>query len=161
VYVQFRDDWRARWKEGLTVSLVIASIWVLGAVGWNFFWGPKGGGPQILVQQWTTHSLFQVFTNVVGLFGSPTKGLFVFAPALLVAVYALPRVYRTYRELAVFALLVTVCISALLSILIVTADELWGPRFLHVAIAPLLVVIGAACPRFRMSTLAPIILLGG
>src|SRR5262249_1304383 len=45
VYVQFRDDWRTRWKRALTVSLVIAGIWALGAVGWNFFWGPKGGGP--------------------------------------------------------------------------------------------------------------------
>src|SRR5262249_33088745 len=147
-------------KQALIVAFIVVSTWALGAVGWNFFWGPKGGGPQLLARQWTTDSAFQIFTNVVGLFGESGKGIFVFAPVLLLAIYAMPRVFRTHTEIAVFAGLVTLCTAAFLSILLVTADELWGPRFMHVAIAPLLVVIGAAFPRFRLSTLVPLVLLG-
>jgi hypothetical protein len=33
--------------------------------------------------------------------------------------------------------------------LIVTSDEVWGPRYMHVAIAPLLLCIGAAWPRIH------------
>jgi hypothetical protein len=161
IYVQFRDDWRVRWKQALMVVLIISGTWVFGAVGWNFFWAPKGGGPQLLAHQWTTDSAFQIFTNVIGLFGGSGKGLFVFAPVLLLAIYAIPRVLRTHREIGVFALLLTICTAGFLSILMITADELWGPRFMHVAIAPLLVVIGAGFPRFRVSTVAALVVLGG
>src|SRR5262249_1209947 len=90
VYAQFRNDWRLQRKRVLTVILIIAGIWGLGALGWNSFWGPKGGGASVLLQQWTTNSVLQVFGNVVGIFGSPTKGLFVFAPVLLFSIYAIP-----------------------------------------------------------------------
>src|SRR5262249_31957043 len=137
VYAQFRNDWRLQRKRVLTVILIIAGIWGLGALGWNSFWGPKGGGASVLLQQWTTNSVLQVFGNVVGIFGSPTKGLFVFAPVLLFSIYAIPRAYLTNRDATMFALLVTASIVALISILFVSADEVWGPRFMHVTIAPL------------------------
>jgi hypothetical protein len=159
VYIQFKRDWHSRSKQALTVILIITGIWILSAVGWNLFWGPKGGGPQVLVQQWTADSPFQVFANLIGLFGSPNKGLFVFAPVLLLSLYAIPRTLVTQRETAIFALLVTICIVALLCVLRVTADEVWGPRFLHLTIVPLLVVIGAAWPRFRWSTHIPMLFL--
>src|SRR5438045_469068 len=62
VYVQFRDDWRSQWKQAMTVILIVTGIWAFDAVGWNLFWGPRGGGPQVLLQQWTTDSPFQVFS---------------------------------------------------------------------------------------------------
>src|SRR6185436_6077543 len=77
VYVQFRDDWRSRRKQALTVILIVAGIWALGAVGWSFFWARAGGGGQAL-QKWIIDSPLQVFTNLIGLFGSPGKGLFIF-----------------------------------------------------------------------------------
>jgi hypothetical protein len=160
VYVQFRNEWRSEWKRALTVVLIIVGLWALGAVGWNAFWGPKGGGPNILVRQWTTDSVFQLFTNTVGLFGSSEKGLFVFAPILLLIFFAVPRAFNTHRDITIFALLVTLSTAAFLSMLVMVADELWGPRFMHVAIAPLLIVIGAACPRVQWRTLAPVLLLG-
>jgi hypothetical protein len=160
VYVQFRGEWRSRWKQVMTVLLIIGGIWTMGFVGANFFWASKGGGAKILYQQWTTDSPFQLFTNAIGLFGSPDKGLFVFAPVLLMSVYAIPRALRTHRETVIFGLLVTLCTVAFLSILVVVADEVWGPRFMHVAVAPLLVIIGAACPRFEWRRLLPLLFLG-
>ena len=129
-------------------------------MGASFFWGPQGGGTNILLGQWTTDSPFQVFTNAIGMFGSPNKGLFVFAPVVLFSVWAIPRIVHTRQEIAVFALLVTGCTVAMVAILVVSADEVWGPRFLHVAIAPLLVAIGAAWPRVQWRTHVPLLLLG-
>src|SRR5262249_2264058 len=149
VYIQFRSDWRSQWKRLSSVLLIIAGIWILSAVGWNYFWGPRGGGAQVLLREWTANSPLQPFTNVIGVFGSPTKGLFIFAPVLLFAIYAVSRAFRTNRETTIFALLVTASIVALLSILVLTADELWGPRFMHVTLAPLLVIIGVANKRFE------------
>jgi hypothetical protein len=159
VYVQFRHDWRSHWKQALTVILIISGVWALDAVGWNFFWAPGGGGARALYA-WTTNSPFQFFGNAIGTFGSPTKGLFIFAPVLLFSIYAVPRALRTHRETAIFALLVSACIVAFISILLVTADEVWGPRFMHVVIAPLLVIIGAANARFEWRRHVPLVVLG-
>ena len=160
IYIQFRNEWRPRWKQLLTVLIITGSIWTVAAVGASFFWGPQGGGTNILFGQWTTDSPLQLFTNVIGIFGSPNKGLFVFAPVLLLSIWAIPRIFQTHQEIALFALLVTACTVALVAILVVSADEVWGPRFLHVSIAPLLVSIGAAWPRFNWRVHVPIMVLG-
>ncbi len=160
VYVQFRSEWSLQWKRLLTLLLIVGGIWTLNAIGWNVFWTAKGGGTQILLQQWSTDSFLHVFANVIGVFGSPNKGLFLFAPVLLFGPYAIPHAFRAHRELTIFALLVTGCTVAFISILFVTADELWGPRFMHIAIAPLLVMIGAACPHFRWRRDLCLVVLG-
>jgi hypothetical protein len=148
IYVQFRDDWRPRWRQVLVVTLVIVGIWTVETLGWSLYWGPKGGGA-FQLRAWSIGSPLQFFTNLIGLFGSPTKGLFVFAPVLLFTIYAIPRALRVQRQTAIFVLLVTACTSAFMSLLVVTADELWGQRFMHVTICPLLLLIGIAFPRFE------------
>jgi hypothetical protein len=148
VYVQFRGDWRLRRAQVLAVVLVIGGVWALGAWGRNFYWGPRGGGTNSL-RFWLADSALQVFTNAIGVFGSPTKGLFVYAPILLASIYAVSRAFRAHREIVIYALLVTACSLGLISILRSPADELWGCRYMHAAIAPLILCIGAAWPRFH------------
>jgi hypothetical protein len=160
VYVQFQNEWRSQWKKALTVVLIIAGIWAVGAVGWNVYWAPRGGGPKILKDLWITDSVFQLFTNAIGLFGSSEKGLFAFAPVLLLTLYAVPRAFKTHREITIFGLLVTLSFAAFLSTLVLVADEVWGPRFMHVTIAPMLIIIGAALSRLQWRTLVPLVLLG-
>lgn len=148
VYVQFRDDWRVRRVQLLIVSLLIAGVWEVGDIFRNLYWIPIGGGFANM-RGWMTDSPILIITNFIGVFGSPVKGLAVFAPALLLCIYAIPRAFRSaHRDLTVFALLIAVCTAGLISLLIVTSDEVWGPRYMHVAVAPLLVCIGAAWPRF-------------
>ena len=106
-----------------------------------------------------TDSALRVFTNIIGIFGSPTKGLFVYAPVLLASLYAVPRAFRTHREIVIYALLVTACTVGFLSLLRLTMDEVWGCRYMHVAIAPLLLCIGAAWPRFRWRRQLPLVAL--
>jgi hypothetical protein len=158
VYMQFRDDWRSRKAHALTVIAVSGSIWLAGTLGWNMFWGPKGGG-SFFLGQWMIQSPFQFFTNLIGMFGSPAKGLFIFAPVLMLSIYAMPQAFRVRQEVAIFVALVTACTVAFLSTLIAPADELWGPRFMHVTVAPLLLCIGAAWPRFEWRKHVPMAVL--
>jgi hypothetical protein len=148
LYVQFRGDWRSRRMQVLVAVCLIGFIWVVGALGRAYYWGPRGGGFSVL-RSWFVDSPFYIFSNLVGIFGSPTKGLFVYAPVLLVAVYAIPRAFRTHRQTVVFALLVTCCTLGLLCSLRTFADEVWGSRYMHVTICPLLLCIGAARPGFN------------
>ncbi len=148
VYLQFRGEWRVNWRQALTTLGIIAGVWFANALGWSVFWNDAGGAAQAF-KIWLVHSPLQFFANALGIFGSPQKGFFVFAPILLVCFYALPRVFRSHRETVIFGLLVTASTAAFLSALVVTADDVWGSRFMHVTIAPLLIIIGAACPRFH------------
>jgi hypothetical protein len=155
VYVQFRDDWQSRRAQALAVVLVIGGVWAAGALGRSLFWGPRGGGLHN-IRFWLTDSPFQYFSNIIGIFGSPNKGLFIYAPALLASLYALPRAFRTHRHTVVFALLVTGGTVALLSALISPSDEVWGSRYMHLVIAPLIVCIGAAWPRLEWRIHVPL-----
>jgi len=148
VYVQFREDWRPRWKEVLAVSGIIAFVWLVGAWTRNFYWGPLGGG-YVAIRPWMIDSPLQYLTNAIGFFGSPTKGAFVYSPVVLVAIYAIPAALRRNRDATIFALLVTGCTVAFMSVMRFQTDEVWGARYFHVAIAPLLLCIGAAWARFN------------
>jgi D-glycero-D-manno-heptose 1,7-bisphosphate phosphatase len=156
VYVQFRDDWRQRWGQLLASTLVIVAFCWGNVFLRNLYWGPGGASS---IRDWLVPSTYQIFTNAIGLFGSPAKGLFVFAPILIAMVWALPKIFRSNRDLAIYAGLTLACTAAFLSILNYTSDETWGPRYLHTTIAPLLVCIGAAWPRFQWRVHAPLAVL--
>ncbi len=158
MYVQFRDDWRERYGQLFASGAIVAAICAGNVVLRNFYWTPLGGSEANL-KMWLIQSWFQFFTNVYGLLGSPAKGLFIFAPILVAALWAVPRAFRTHRDLAIFAALVFVCMMAFLSILVSPYDETWGPRFLHVVIAPLLLCIGAAWPTLKWHVYLPLGLL--
>jgi hypothetical protein len=157
-YLQFRNDWWLRRTQVLAAILLIGGIWATGALGRNLYWGPRGGGANSL-RPWMIDSPLQFFTNAIGIFGSPTKGLFVYAPVLLLALYAIPRALRSHRQITIFTLLVTGGTVAFLSLLAFPADEVWGSRYMHVAIAPLLVCIGAAWPCFQWRRGVPLVVL--
>jgi hypothetical protein len=158
MYAQFRDDWRQRWFQLFASSGVIVGLSAVNVVLRNFYWSPLGGGEYNL-KAWFISSKFQFFTNVFGLLGSPAKGLFVFAPILVVVLWAMPRAFRTDRDVTMFAMLVFGTMVAFLSILSAPYDETWGPRFLHVVIAPLLICIGAAWPALQWRVHLPMAVL--
>ena len=154
-YVQYRGDWRQRWGQLLTLSALVIAICWLNVFLRNFYWEPLGGsGPAL--KAWVVQSSFQIFTNIIGLFGSPSKGLFVFAPILVGILWAVPRTFRVNRDLAIFASLILVCTIGFLSILNYTTDEVWGTRYLHVTIAPLLLCVGAAWPNLTWRAYLPL-----
>ena len=162
IYVQFRGGLRSHRRQIFAIVVVIGTIWALGALGRHFYWAPKFGSATAF-RFWLTDSAFQVFSNIIGVFGSPTKGLFVYAPVLLASIYAVPRAFRVQRETVIYAVLVTLCYLGLISLLRSPTDDLWGCRYMHVAIAPLILCIGVAWPRFRWrreGALVPLVLVG-
>ena len=98
--------------------------------------------------------------QVVGYFGSPNKGLIVYAPILLLAFWAFPRVLKEHRALAIFTLLTLGGLVSGHGLERFFTDETWGARYLHGAIAPLILCIGATRQRLSASTAAPVLLLG-
>lgn len=158
VYLQFRDDWRSRRAQAFVVVVVIGAIWSLASLGWHQFWGPRGGSFGSL-SPWLIDSPLQILTNVIGVFGSPTKGLFVYAPILLVTLYALPAAFRRHRSTVIYTLLVLGGTIAILSLLALPVDETWGPRYLHTSVPLLLLCVGAAWPRFEWRKHRPLVLL--
>jgi len=159
IYIQFWERWRSQRVQLITIVALVVLICVLGSWGRSFYWGPLGGTKSFRL--WLIDSPLQFYTNAVGVFGSPTKGLFVYAPILLLSVFALPKVFRTDRPIAVFTLLVTGCTVLFISLFRTTADETWGERYLHVAVAPLILCIGYAWPRFAWRRHVPAIILAG
>jgi len=157
-YVQFRGDWRAHRLQILISILIIGTIWFFGHLGTNAYWSPRGGSGSNM-RPWLVDSSILPFINIFQLFGSPTKGLLVYAPVLLASLYAVPRSYRTHRELAAYALLVTTCTVGFLCLFRSPTDEVWGCRYLHLAIAPLILCIGAAWPRLTLRVATPLTVL--
>lgn len=158
VYVQFRPEKRVPPWPMVAAALVIGVIWAGAAVGRQPFWDAFGGSFAALRPWLIDHPLYY-FANLLGIFGSPTKGLFFFAPVLVLSLYAVPQICRTHRDTGIFVLLAVSGMAAELAILRGFADELWGPRYMHSAVAPLLVSIGAARPRFQLRREAPLIAL--
>jgi hypothetical protein len=162
IYVQFRRDWRDRRTELVVLLGIVLIVWAVGHWGTNQFWGPRGGGANSL-GIWIIDSPVPYFGNLIGLFGSPTKGLIVYAPILLLSFFSLPRVFKSNPEIATFSLLITICMSGFVSILNEPTADGWGPRYLHIAVAPLILCIGAAWRTFqwpRVTVLVALTVLG-
>jgi hypothetical protein len=158
VYAQFRGECRSRFRQASAVALVMGGVWLAGDLGRRFYWVPLGGGYSHL-RGWIVESPLQFFTNTIGIFGSPTKGVLVFAPLLLISLYAIPRAFRNKPEVTLFAVLATCSLLAFIALLIAPADEVWGPRYMHMIVAPLVLCIGAAWPRFEWRSHAPMLAL--
>jgi hypothetical protein len=146
--VQFKDEWRERQSQVVVAIGVAIGVWSVGAWTRAIYWSPQGGSFKFM-RPWMIDSVVQPISNLIGVFGSPTKGLFVFAPILMVSLFAIPVALKRNPSVPIFAILVTGGTAALLSLMKFQYDEVWGCRYLHLAIAPLILCIGAAWPRFR------------
>jgi hypothetical protein len=76
-------------------------------------------------------------------FGSANKSLLIFAPVVALSLLRLPQAYRAKPRLVIFALLVLGGLAGGYSLVTVWAEETWGPRYLHSAIAPLVICLAA------------------
>lgn len=158
LYEQFRKDWRERIRQIVVVLVITSVVLAIGRWGASQFWGPRGGGAASF-RQWMVETPLQYFANIVGVFGSPTKGFFVYAPVVIASVFAIPKAFRAHRAVVLYAALVTACMVGFISLLTAPADEVWGSRYMHIAIAPLVLCIGAAFPRFEWRKHTALVLL--
>ena len=105
---------------------------------------------------WTT-----IFFNAFSFFGSANKGLFVYAPIALLTILALRPAFKSRPEIAIFATVTLLSLVIGCSMVVFWADETWGPRYLHSAIAPLVLLLAASrigIP-FRARAEAPLLAL--
>jgi hypothetical protein len=135
------------------VSLgLAAAIHAANSAARNASWS-RFGGMTRYGSDWLVTDAASPILNLVALLASPNKGLLVFAPLAVLGLLALPRAWRRARPVAVFALLTLGGIAAGISILGIWSDETWGPRYLHAAVAPLVLVFAAGragrAPRLR------------
>ncbi len=108
-----------------------------------FFWDEWGGSSDYL-RQWIVRDPVAFYLNVVSFFGSANKGLIVFAPLVIVALFAVRTSWKHDRDATTFALLALVPPLLGFSMLMIWTDENWGPRYLHVAVAPMVLCLGIA-----------------
>jgi len=161
IYFQFHDNWSTKRRQLMVLAGIVIAIWLLGHWATTRYLGAQGGAASF--RQWLIDSPLQFFVNLIGIFGSPSKGLFLYAPIMLVGLYAVPRAFRTHRPIAIYALLIVGCTLGLICLLTSPSDEVWGPRYMHTSIAPLMVCIGAAFPKFewRKHFVLPVLTLIG
>lgn len=132
----------------------------------NIFWANYGGNAGF-VRAWMIRGPISFFLNLVSFLGSPNKGLIVFAPITIAALYRLPHAWRANRRTTIFALLVLGGLAGGFSLLTNWADETWGPRYLHAAVAPLVILLGISAVEWRkslytsVSVYALVVMLGG
>lgn len=112
--------------------LAKARYWAGADAGTNYYW-------DILVDSPLTAAL-QAFAY----FGSPNKSVLIFCPVLLLSFVALGKAWRQQPRIVIFGVLTLGGLIAGFSITRMWADETWGPRYLHAAIAPLILCLAAA-----------------
>lgn len=124
----------------VTVLLFYSLNSYLKALSWaNSASGSIGYFRAMLVDGPTT-ALLQAFSY----FGSANKSVLIYAPLVGLALWRLPQAWRINRSLVIFALLVLGSLVGGFALVVVWTDETWGPRYLHSAIAPLLMCLAAA-----------------
>lgn len=101
------------------------------------------GGTLSYGRDWLVHEPIVPLLHLAALIASPNKGLLVFAPLALLGLVVAPAAWRRRREVAAFALLTLAGVAGGISMLGIWSDETWGPRYLHVAVGPLLLVFAA------------------
>lgn len=119
----------------------------------------RTGGSRAVFQIYRQDGLLSVVLNVVYLFVAPNKGLLIYSPILVLALASLGRAYREDARVVIFALLALGGLVAGSAAVVSWADETWGSRYLHSAVAPFIICLGLAKRRLpmRARTEAPLL----
>src|SRR5262249_11917174 len=128
-----------RWKEAATVTVAILAAVALNRYTRETFWG-QGGEEKYIATLFIDSPLTYLF-NLIGYFGSPNKSLFIYAPLTLLCVLALRRTRALRPDVANWTLLTLGGLACGFALSVVWTEENWGPRYLHSAIAPLVVCL--------------------
>ncbi|MFN0111990.1 MAG: hypothetical protein ACKVZH_24275 [Blastocatellia bacterium] len=127
------------------VLAIIVTVYALNHLAKSRYWNGMDAGVNyfrdILADSPLTAAL-QAFAY----FGSPNKSLLLFCPVLVLSFLTLGSAWRHQPLLVIFALLTLSGLIGGFSITRMWADETWGPRYLHAAIAPLMLCLAAAKP---------------
>lgn len=147
--------------KALTASSIVVLVFLANAHASAAHFADWGGTLRY-ARTWLSHDAITPLLHLVGLLGSPNKGLIVYAPVTLLALGSVPRAWASNRAVVIFALLTLVGLAGGISLLDAWTDETWGPRYLHAAIAPLMLCLAAAkrSRPWRLRTEVPLLAAG-
>ncbi len=143
-WVYLRDlPTKQAWRGAALIAIIVlfsfslnyylkALYWASATESTNFF-------RELMVDS-PASAMLQAFSY----FGSANKSILLYAPLVGLALWRLPQAWRVNRTLVCFALLVLGGLVGGFALVVVWTDETWGPRYLHSAIAPLLMCLALA-----------------
>jgi hypothetical protein len=128
-------------KSAFIVAAIVVSI-ILNRYTRNTYWASQGGEENYLATIIIDSPLTFIF-NFLGYFGSTNKSLFIYAPILILSFLAIRRAFKVQPAIVIWALLTLGGLAGGFSLMVVWAEETWGPRYLHSAVAPLVICFAA------------------
>lgn len=143
-YLAMGQALKRQWQKALTVMLIILVFYWIGSYSRATYWEQHGSLLGYVFRNVLIESPLTFLMNLWSQFFSLNKGLIFFAPLAVVGLFTIRKAFRVAPQLAFFSLLVLAGSSCSLSLLIPWQDEVWGPRYLHTAVAPLIVCLTAA-----------------
>ncbi|MGD1148088.1 MAG: hypothetical protein ABR961_09075 [Thermoanaerobaculaceae bacterium] len=149
-YQYFRTNWDiGKARRRAQAAFFVVTVLATRAATWYCVVAYFAGGSHVTTHvegQLATDPLAVPFSFVSYLF-SANKGLLVFAPLALLALARFRHVDEEGRPALLFALATLGGLALGFSMLSTWTDETWGPRYLHSAIAPLVIALGASRRR--------------
>jgi hypothetical protein len=150
-----------RLTKALAVAMVVIAIHGANHFAKSSYWSKDASSSTGYFFHWLADNPLTMALQAFAYFGSPNKSILIHAPVVALSLAALPRAYRAHPRLAIFAVLALAGLAGGFSLIHMWAEETWGPRYLHAAIAPLVVALAAtkAGVRFNWRAEAPLLAL--
>ncbi len=128
-------------RYAFIVAVVVGSI-ISNRYTRNTYWASQGGEENYLATILIDSPLTLVM-NIFDYFGSANKSLLIYAPIVILSFLAIRRAFKVQPAIVIWALLTLSGLAGGFALMVVWTEETWGPRYLHSAIAPLVICFAA------------------
>lgn len=132
------------WRKVTCLAVMILAFYWVGSLSRAAYWDQHGSLLAYVFRNVLIDSPLTFLMNLWSQFFSLNKGFIFFAPMAAVGLFTIRKTFRVAPQLAFFSLLVLGGSACSLSLLIPWQDEVWGPRYLHTAVAPLVLCVAAS-----------------
>ena len=152
----FEAVWPAlknEWRKTVCLAVIILAFYWVGSLSRAAYWDQHGSLLAYVFRNVLIESPLTFLMNLWSQFFSLNKGLVFFAPLAALGLFTIRKTFRVAPQLAFFSLLVLGGSACSLSLLVPWQDEVWGPRYLHTVVAPLVVCVAASLRGIRWKQL--------
>jgi 4-amino-4-deoxy-L-arabinose transferase-like glycosyltransferase len=133
---------KRNWPKYASIAAAIVAAIIVNRYTRNTYWSSNGGEENYLATIIIDSPLTFIF-NLFDYFGSANKSLFIYAPIVILSFLTIHRAYRAQPAIVIWALLTLSGLAGGFALMVVWSEETWGPRYLHSAIAPLVICFAA------------------
>ncbi len=142
---------KKEWAKASCLASIILVFYLVGSYSRASYWKRHGSLMDYVSRHVLIESPITFLMNLWSQFFSLNKGLVFFAPMAVVGLLVIRQTFRNEPQLAYFSLLILGGATCSLSLLFPWQDEVWGPRYLHSAVAPLVLCLAAALRQINWS----------